>query len=222
MLLLNNIMEDNNGKYNDIRKCREDIKNMSKSVLEMENSFDYSMKGFFIDTLVTNYCELKLKETINKFEFIMDNQKKDNDTYGDMDESFNKLPVIKFNYDNTEDFDYNVTGVLVKDIFQGNNFVVIKVVESTKKADNFISTTYHVRRVTNGEIKKINYSKYVTYGDIRDDNFVFTLEHKFFTPELKLSDSRGMITYYRYIYDFIWVIDCIHRSLTDDMSTDSN
>lgn len=199
-------------KYTDISECRNKVSEMAQTIVDMESSFDSSMKGFFIDNIVTEYINVLSNNIVEKYDYIVANQVENYDSYGDFDESFTKMEVKGFKPKYPEDNEYTVSGALVKDIFQGNNFVVIKVVEQHKEIERYNQIYFYVRKIQK-DIKTIDYKKYITYGDSRDDGYVMSITKKLFRDKYELEDYRGGIFYYKHIKDFIWVIDCICKDL---------
>lgn len=200
------------GKYTDISKCRDKVSKMAQTIIDMESSFDSSMKGFFIDNIVTEYINILSNNIVEKYDYIVENQKEKYDSYGDADESFTKLDVKNFKPKYPDDYNYEVSGALVKDIFQGKSFVVVKIVAKHKEIERFEQTYFHVRKVEK-DIKTIDYKKHINYGDFRDNNYVISFSKEILRDKFEMNDSRGGIFYYKGIRDFIWVIDCICKDL---------
>ena len=70
---------------------RDKLVVMADEIRTMEKAGDYSMRGYYIDELVTNYTETFGEDFVNMFNYIMEHQQKVYDTYGDCDETVTKL-----------------------------------------------------------------------------------------------------------------------------------
>ena len=208
-------------KYTDVSKCRGEISQMAQTIIDMETSFDYSMKGFFIDNIVTEYVNLLSGGIVEKYEYILTNQKGEDDSYGDYDETFTKMNVKNFKPQYPDEYTYNVSGSLVKDIFQGNNFVVIKVIEQHKEFEKLSQVYYHIRKIEK-DVKSIDYSKYVTYGDKGDVGYVMSITKKYLRDSFEIEDKSDGIYFYKHIRNFIWVIDCIYNELKENDESNNN
>ena len=53
-------------------KDRDQLKQMASKITSMENMYDSSMRGVFLDILVSNYVEEKAEETVKMFDYIME------------------------------------------------------------------------------------------------------------------------------------------------------
>ena len=207
---------DVNEKYNQLEKNLADIQIMAKKIYDMEEGgvFDSSMKGVFIDKFMTEYVAISGVNFCDMFDTIMEKQDKDHDTYGDIDESVTKLKITGKLGRDTDDYNYTATGMYLKDIFCGNSFIVIRVVEQHKTIERFIDIEYHVRKI-NKEFKAntIEFKKYVQYGDIRDDGYVVTFQKPKYDQPLKVKDDRGMVGKYEKYEQALRAIRSVHNSI---------
>jgi hypothetical protein len=190
----------------DIDQDQEELKKMSRRIIQMENQYDDSMRGVFLDQVVSEYVEQKGLHAIQIYEQIVKEQLKDSDSYGDIDTSIIKLKVVG-NFDSTPDPDYifEKEGIFVRDnpsCSSETEWVIIKITKThiedqdyTKElADKFKEIGYYFYSVR-GEKKKIDLSKLGKYKDMRDDNFITSFESRF-NGQLRMQDKRGMM--YRY------------------------
>jgi len=112
----------------DFKKAKEVLANMAKTIAEMENECDYSMRGVYLDILVTNYCEAKAPIMVEMFDNIMSYQKDKTDTYGDIDSRVTKLNChIKSKY---PEITTKTEAMFLEDIFCDKKFVIFKILES--------------------------------------------------------------------------------------------
>lgn len=189
-------------KYSDTGVCSKEVKDMSIKIVEMEDSFDYSMRGFFIDRLMCEYVENLGKRFIEMYEFIVNTQTKEYDDYGDIDTSVGKIKVTgdiddKFE---KEDSVYSASGIYLRDIFSGNYFIIIKREIKSESTPYFNETEYHVRKLLNDKsIQSVSYNKFIPYGDFRDDNYVVSYKKQnrgIDREKISLSEHRGMSHFY--------------------------
>ena len=176
-------------------QCRDYLSQVAKKIVEMEKSFDSSMRGVWLDTLVSNYVSEMGKDFSMMFDYIMANQTEKYQSYGDIDNAVTKLKVTGSKFEKYPDYTYTATGIFLNDIFCDNKFVIIKVVESHKTIERFNTVYYHVRKV-NKEPKTLNYNTLVPYGDLRDDGYVVSYVLKPFRDEITCVDGRGMAHFY--------------------------
>ena len=67
------------------------IEEMARRVRDLEKKYDSSMRGVYLDSLVTEYVQLEANKTVEMFDYIMENQKETRETYGDIDEAVTKI-----------------------------------------------------------------------------------------------------------------------------------
>ena len=184
----------------------ESIKVMSgiaKSIIKFEKECDSSMRGVYLDDVVTRYVLEQVPEIVLMYEYIVANQKEDYDNYGDIDTSVTKIKVKGKPEYRKENYDCTVTGIELRDIFSDNSFVIIKVIEQHKTLENFKHIYYHVRKVFK-EIKEINYKDFARYGDLRDENYVLSINSKYHNEfEFDVESGRGMLDVYREYKQFV-------------------
>jgi hypothetical protein len=104
---------------------REQLANMAKTVITLENKYDSSMRGVFIDLLVTEYVNNKVEEMVKMFDHVLTNQKEIRDTYGDVDTAMTKLKVLG-KTKTYHDMESSTTGMFLEDIFCGFSFIICK------------------------------------------------------------------------------------------------
>ena len=139
------------------------IKEMSTQVVAMEKKYDYSMRGVFLERLVTEYVQIMSKDLIMMFEYIMEHQKDDHGSYGDFDVTINKLKfttnTIPHKYC-PEDFVSTPSGIFVSDNPACDNFMcnVIKVENVHNEFEGLNQTDYYLT-YTQKNPKKLDFDK---------------------------------------------------------------
>lgn len=181
-------------------KDRENIKKMATQVQAMEGKYDSSMRGKFLDLLVSEYVSLKAGETVDMFDTIMREQKDVHDTYGDIDTAATKLKLsgtMKPRY-HGDNYETSISAMFLDDIFCGEKFVIFKVVISPndwegEAKERFTEKQLHIRKVEKAP-KKANLDL-IQYGDLRDNGYCVSLISKY-GREFEVQDGRGMVYYY--------------------------
>ncbi len=182
--------------------CKKELDKMAKSIIAMEKSFDSSMRGVLLDMLVTNYVQEQAIDIVSMYEYIVSQQTNEYDNYGDIDTSVTKA-IVTGKINTYPEYVATATGIILRDIFSDNNFVIVKVIEDHKTIDRFRKIYYHVRKI-HKEITKINYNQHVKYGDLRDDGYVVSLESKYSMDfEIEVKDGRGMAYRYKQFKEFV-------------------
>jgi hypothetical protein len=177
----------------DIMKCYEDIGNMAKNVYDLENAFDYSMKGVFLDMFVTNYIQETGVVFWSMFDYVLEKQVKDYDTYGDIDGSVKKIS-FSGELGRDDDYTYTTAGLYVRDIFSGNNFLFAKRVKKHKIIPKFETTELHVRKVFREMNRtKVPFRKYFPYCDMRDEGYTVSFIQPTHNRPIEVLDKRGML-----------------------------
>ena len=213
-----------------IEKFESEISDFAQRLLDMENSFDSSMRGHFIDTMVTSYVEKHSDKIDEMFEFILKNQKENYDTYGDYDESVTKLKVnVTPKY---KDENCTATGMFIRDIFSGNDFIIIKKITEPNDVDQIMvdrlrKVEIHIRKIKGNknfntefinkepENSVIDYKDFVQYGDLRDKGYVVTFKTELFTKgKFRVESGRGMSHFYPKFKEALWVLNCVYFDLT--------
>ncbi len=200
----------------DIMKAYELIENMAKNIFDMENDYDSSMRGVFMDIFITEYVKNHGTDFCNMFDYITTNQFEDYKTYGDIDESVKKLKVEGDLGGDNEDYNNEAIGMYLRDIFSGNNFIIIKVIRTHTKLQRFTEVEYHCRKIFKElKVKKIKYKKYVQYGDTRDDGYVVSFRIPHFDRLLEVKDKRGMSSYYTKFMEALRTLKSVHYQMTN-------
>lgn len=149
---------------------RKTIEKMAADIIGMEDSYDYSMRGVFLDTLVTEYVKNYGERFALMFNTIYDQQKEVYDDYGDCDVKVNKLEIIgdiidRKNYTKgmlefDKKYDYSAKAFLLTDCCGCNgSFIVAKIVKQSKQFADSTDTTYFVCETDNDDLQKVDLSK---------------------------------------------------------------
>ena len=80
--------------FKDYKQCRKAVAEMANMLIKMEDSYDYSMRGVFMDHVVTEYVKSYGERFANMFNTIYDKQVEDYDSYGDYDVKVTKLKIV--------------------------------------------------------------------------------------------------------------------------------
>lgn len=174
-------------------ETKKKIHRLSKEIFDIENSFDSSMRGVILDEVITNYVGLRGEKFCSMFDFIMENQKTDYQTYGDIDTSVTKINVKGKRKEEDDDYNYYYHAMFLNDIFCGNMFVILKIVEELKDHKNIKTTEFRVTKVSK-EVKYVDLTN-LGYGDVRDNNYVVTFQ-SFKSRPIEVKDRRGMADFY--------------------------
>ncbi len=182
-----------------MNKDREQVKKMASQIKSMEEKYDSSMRGVFMDMVVTEYVALKGNETVSMYDTIMSEQKEVHDTYGDIDTAATKLQIkgeIPKGHRNDE---ITATAMFLNDIFCGEKFVIFKITRAPKDLEGemkerFTEVELHIRKVEK-EPKKADTSL-IHYGDIRDNGYCISFVSKYGSKDFEPQDGRGMLFYY--------------------------
>ncbi len=197
---------------------------MASRVIEMENQYDNSMEGSYLDKVITAYVQIKGELFRTYYEYIVANQKEKYDTYGDIDTAVRKLEITDFKpHPVYVNYLYEVSGIYLADIFSGRYYVIIKVIRKPKDTDkllvagiNWSETYYHIRELPK-ETKKetISYPDHVQYGDCRDKGYIVSYKtDRFEDDKLETVDHRGMdYTYWRF-KQFMFALSQPHYELS--------
>jgi hypothetical protein len=204
-------------------KEREKLKKMAAEITSMEDKYDSSMRGVYLDILVSNYVQEKAEETVKMFDFIMTTQKEKYDSYGDIDTAVTKLKIKGFldRFDpekikerkiftrkiirelrdlpaiDNDGIDTPIVDVEYQAMFLEDIFCGIDflVLKIIHKNASLLGNAieFHIRRV-HKKIKKADLSL-VKYGDLRDEGYTLSLNSTYGRP-MELVDGRGMIPCY--------------------------
>ena len=186
---------------------RDKLVVMADEIRTMEKAGDYSMRGYYIDELVTNYTETFGEDFVNMFNYIMEHQQKVYDTYGDCDETVTKLKttgdIVEKNVWTNKNT-YSVRAMFLEDVFCGKGFIIVELTESPIEFPEMTKTSYHVH-TTDKKHKSIRVMDY-----IKHDYHTFVLEYKkdFFTEGKVILDSQSKHMLYKY-QNFKALIDAI-------------
>ena len=159
----------------DYDKDKQKIQQYTENIIKMENSYDGSMEGVMLDRLVTEYILTKSRTTVDWFNQIMEQQTEETADYGDIDFTVTKLKVTnrprKRKYEKTGG---NWSGFQCICNCGGTGFVLF-VKESDAKY--MTDREYYIYDCVE-EVDVIDYSKFVTYGDFRDEKYVIAISHQ--------------------------------------------
>ena len=178
----------------DTSKDTAKLSQWAKEIVAMEKQYDSSMRGVWLDKLITDYVSELGNDFCDMFDYIMEHQKEAFDSYGDFDESVTKLKVTGL-ISKYPDYDYSASAFLLKDIFCGNMFIIVKIVSQHKELSKMNEVDYHVRKVTKS-VKSIALNKLMTYGDTRDEGYVVSFKRNWYRNKIEASEGRSMAYYY--------------------------
>ena len=180
---------------------------MAEEVRNMEKEGDYSMRGYYIDELVTNYIETFGNDFVNMFTYIMEHQEKVYDTYGDCDETVTKLKttgdIVKKDIWTNKN-SYSVRAMFLEDVFCGRGFIIVELKETSIEFPEMTKTSYTVHK-TDKKHKSIKVMDYIKHNH---NNFVVEYKKDFFREDKAILDSQSKHMLYRYP-DFKALIDAI-------------
>lgn len=198
-------------KHDDWRKS---IKEMSKSIVAMEETFDSSMRGVLLDTLVTNYVEERGKAFCDMFEYLMKNQEKNRASYGDSDVAVTKIKITVV--EQTKYHKNEATGLVVYDIFCDNIFVIVKLVSTHKEEglSDIFDTRYFVRKIAK-ECKTFSLKKAMGYDNSENNSPVVEFRIGFLRKELTIFHGRGMSRTYAKFEDAYRALKSAYHELTN-------
>jgi hypothetical protein len=216
-----------------IYRDSEELMKMASRVIEMENGYDSSMRGIFLDRLVSGYVQEKVEETVMMFDTIMENQKDNRRSYGDCDSIVTKLktkgsldrfdPVkVKENNDRARVIFSKMYGQLEKSVVSTEE-VGLTVVYQAILMDNVFTdncflvikttctdsfdgkkTEFHIRKVKPN--LRVADLELIHYGDIRDKGFVLSLKSNR-TNGMEINGDGGMLDHY---YKFKVALRTLH------------
>ncbi len=196
-------------------KVQTDIEETALKIIAYEKSGDDSMRGFWIGSLVTEYIRQMGTPLCDMFDFSLENQKKDHESYGDYDYSFTKVKVKGNSYRTYSDYNYIVGGAFIDHIFTGEKFTVVKIIETHKTLSSFTNIYYHIRQV-NKTIKTIDLDKKYFYGDVRDEGYVVSYKKKDFGDN-RISIDGDVAFYYQKYDSFYFVMEQIYKLIKNDI-----
>lgn len=194
---------------------------MAQRVRALEKKYDSSMRGVYLDSLVTEYVQLEAGKTVEMFDYIMKNQKETRETYGDIDEAVTKLKtrgsldrynhksILKSRFEidtllskmegieltqksQEEKPSVEYQAMLLEDIFCGMDFLLIKITH-TNYSPLGPKLEFHIRRV-HKKLKNAELSL-VRYGDIRDSGYALSLQSDYGRP-YSIEGGSGMLSHY--------------------------
>lgn len=175
------------------REQRKNIKDLASKILEIEDGYDYSMRGVILDQVVSDYIKLYGDRFAEMFRVIYDKQDEVYDTYGDADVSVRKLDIVGeyVKYRRSDRYNYSCRAILLEDLCgSSGKFVIIEIGKVSIEYPDDIETQYHVRVVDN-DITEIEVMKYLKV----DDAFVVSYQyHSAFGWEL--SDYTRLLYFY--------------------------
>jgi hypothetical protein len=231
-------MKDKNGfKKPSIDVCRERVKQYATQTINLEKHFDWSMDGVFLDLLVTEYVNLKIPEFVERYEFIINNQEKQSDWYGDIDTTINKLKVVgkNHNHEHWKDlYEFKLSGIFVLDncsCAEDTKWVIIKEEKNPyKKGKELkdltdeqikrhfpIEVSYHLRIVKKIFKDEIDISKILTYGDLRDTGYIASFVFDKYDQKWGVKDNRGMLNWFDKFKHLTQNINTAHYGLTEKL-----
>lgn len=170
---------------------------MAGEVRKMENACDWSMRGVYLEELVTNYVETFSDEFVMMFNYIYEHQEDDYDSYGDIDTSVTKLKLtgdIAKKSDWNDKYNWSARAIYLKDIFCDEKFVIVEVIKAHIDYPTISTTYYHVR-TTDKDIKSIMIKDYTSKNF---DKIVFDIKKDQFYEHFELDNSsRHMLNHYK-------------------------
>ncbi len=185
-------------------KEQEEVSKMAKQIFDMEKAGDSSMRGVWMDRVVTEYVELHFPKIIEFYDIIKSQQTEEKESYGDFDLTCEFLPITNAKGRYPTIYNYTFEGLLLNDIFCGNKFIIVKEFATHKENDSeFLNEiSFHVRKVDyNKEIKSINYNKYITENP---DYMVVSFDVK--QKRIVNQHHRGMAYRFQRFQDFMFAL----------------
>jgi hypothetical protein len=157
------------------REMKQTIQDIASKILEIEDGYDYSMRGVILDQVVSEYIKLYGVRFAEMFKVVYDSQVDVYDTYGDVDVSVTKLEVVGeyIRYGKRDSYTYSCRAILLEDLCgSSGQFVIIEIGKVSVKYPDDIEMQYHVR-VVDEDITEIDVLKYLKVND----NFVVSYQH---------------------------------------------
>jgi hypothetical protein len=151
------------------------IQDIASKILEIEDGYDYSMRGVILDQVVSEYIKLYGVRFAEMFKIIYDNQVDVYDTYGDADVSVRKLDIVGeyIKYGRRDKYNYSCRAILLEDLCgSSGQFLIIEIGKVSIEYPDDIEMQYHVR-VVDVDITEIDVMKYLKV----DENFVVSYQH---------------------------------------------
>ena len=201
-------------------KHTNSIKQYANNIIKMESTYDYSMSGVFLDSLVTEYMLLKSSELINYLNTIKEHQIEECESYGDADLTVTKLDVINTPEEpiwkkGIYDVKYSALHVVVE--CNTNAFVIIEKEETNEEDKN---KRYYIYTCPQEKLEIIDYKKIIKYGDIRDGRYVMGLNLDHIGTRFEKLDTidngRGIETYNNF-HTIFRDLRCIIFSINQDL-----
>jgi len=207
--------------YKDFRQCREAIAKMASEIIKMEDSGDYSMRGVFLDQVVTEYVKNYGERFALMFNTIYDRQIEDYDDYGDIDVKVTKLKIVgdiinrknyteKMKQRDDEDNDYSAKAILLQDCCGCSGmFIISEVTRKSKQFADSFSKLYTVHQVDK-DVTEIDLSKLSPNGE----DCIVQWENEFLFGWRMPNHSR-MMYFYNKFKDLIDTIRTPYWQLTE-------
>ncbi len=198
-------------------KTKNKFSDWVKEIIQMERDGDSSMQSVYIDMVVTEYVKQHLKEIKSFLDYIIQNQKEKDKSYGDFDASFTKevrITKIKGSYPNS--YDYIFQGYVLRDSYSGVTYFILKETAISKYANlaKYPEITYHVRQVVKDvKPKSIPATKYFNYGDERDEGYVLSFSYNNL-GEIFKTNYIGMIYKFQKFKEFFRTLKFVNQELS--------
>lgn len=157
------------------REMKIIIKDLASKILEIEDGYDYSMRGVILDQVVSEYIKLYGVRFAEMFNIIYDKQVVVYATYGDVDVSVTKLDIVGeyIKYRRSDRYNYSCRAILLEDLCgSSGQFLIIEIGKVSIEYPDDIEMQYHVR-VVDEDITEIDVMKYLKV----DENFVVSYQH---------------------------------------------
>lgn len=148
---------------------RNSVIEIAANILKLEDKYDSSMRGKFLNNLITEYVNQHCQRIIEMFDFIYTNQKTNTAYYNDDDITVSRISITGID----EKFDVITRGLLISDnagFF--DSAVIAEVNLKHKKYEGIERKFIHVRKV-NREVESISVKKLENV----DDNYVISYEN---------------------------------------------
>lgn len=186
-------------------KHQQKIKQYAENIIKMEDSYDESMEGAFLDSVVTEYINQKAKPVIDIIEKIFTEHKSYDDFYGDDDmrittfDTVKNTPKVENIFKNKPDPDVVWSALQFQDNCGSNDFIIIK--EKTDKGF-IIKEKYFIYNCQHEPMKTVDYKKIIEYGDFRDPKYVMAFKTEQYSGdvvEFEILENRyAMKTYKKF------------------------
>lgn len=156
-------------------KESEKIKQYAKDLIDMEDSHDYSMFGFYADRLTESYASQRSLKVIEFFDDIMTRQIEKVGSYGDADVTITKLDVKGLPKERQSIGKPPVVTYEALQLIVECNDYAFFVISKKRDIGHFCNREIFVYYCEQDRIDSINLSKIMKSGTPGDRNFSFCI-----------------------------------------------